>query len=205
MENRWQDLVSPIQDDQQLVEVAFDGLVARYGENGRFYHNLHHIESVLDHIQPFLAQSENRAAIQFAAWFHDVIYDAQRHDNEAQSALFAQESLAKLGLQETEISEVERLIMLTYGHKTAVSDKDGQILLDADLAILASEPAKYDVYAQAIRQEYAHVPDMAYRVGRTQVLKSLGKRPFLYYLPEHHNWEPRARENMQRELAALKV
>ena len=203
MENRWQDLVSLIQDDQQLVEAAFDGLVARYGENGRFYHNLHHIESVLDHIQPFLAHSENRAALQFAAWFHDVIYDAPRHDNEAQSALFAQESLAKLGLQETEINEVERLIMLTFGHKTAVSDKDGHILLDADLAILASEPATYDDYAQAIRQEYAHVPDESYRVGRAQVLKSLGERPYLYMLPEHQSWEAKARGNIQREIAAL--
>jgi predicted metal-dependent HD superfamily phosphohydrolase len=186
-----------------LVETDVSDLYERYSENGRFYHNLIHIEAVLNHIQPCLSQAENPVTLQLAAWFHDVIYDAQRHDNEAQSALFAREFLAKLGFSGDEISEVERLIMLTVGHETSFSDLDGHILLDADLAILAAEPAQYDAYAQAIRQEYVHVPDEAYLVGRGQVLKRLGERPFLYHLPEHQNWEAKARENMQREWTGL--
>ena len=203
MRERWFELVLPFAVDADVVGVVFGELVDRYGENGRFYHNLTHIEAVLNHIQPFLLTAHNPVALQLAAWFHDVIYDAQRHDNEAQSALFAREILAKLGVSEDEISEVERLIMLTAGHETSFSDLDGHILLDADLAILAEEPTQYDVYAQAIRLEYAHVGDEAYRVGRGHVLRRFGERPFLYYLPEHQSWEAAARANLRRELSVL--
>lgn len=200
---RWRVLFSPREVDDALVETAVADLYERYSENGRFYHNLAHIESVLNHIQPFLANTHNPFALQLAAWFHDVIYDAARHDNEVQSALFAREFLAKLGISEDEISEVEQLIMLTAGHETSFSDIDGHILLDADLAILAAELAQYDTYAAAIRQEYAHVPDEVYRVGRAQVLRQLAERPFLYYLPEHQRWEAAARANLGRELSVL--
>ncbi len=186
--------------DGKVVDDVFTQVAAQYGENGRFYHNLHHIEAVLDHIQPFLSGVQNKMALQLAAWFHDVVYDAKRHDNEKKSAEYARNVFVKLGFAEADVQEVERLILLTEGHETAVSDVDGQILLDADLAILAAEPAAYDGYAQAIRQEYAHVPDAVYQVGRTQVLTRLQERPFLYYLPEHQSWEAKARENMQREL-----
>lgn len=199
MSGRWQRLVLPFAVEEALVNVVFEDLVARYGENGRFYHNLHHIKAVLDHIEPFLVQGKPSIALQLAAWFHDVVYDAQHHDNEAQSASYARQVLEGLGMPDLEIHEVERLIMLTVGHETAVSDTDGHILLDADLAILAADSPQYDAYAQAIRQEYAHVPDGAYRVGRVQVLRRLGERPFLYYLPEHRSWEAVARANLARE------
>ena len=203
MFDRWRALFLSGAVDEALVEATFVDLVARYGGNGRFYHNLAHIEAVLNHIQPCLSQATNPVALQIGAWFHDVIYDATRHDNEAQSAVYAREFTAKLGFSEDEISEVERLIMLTAGHEPSSCDTDGQILIDADLAILATEPAQYDAYAQAIRQEYAHVPDEAYRVGRGQVLKRLGERPFLYHLPEHQSWEAIARANLARELSGL--
>ncbi len=194
-----------------LVETAVSDLYERYSENGhfsrlsagRFYHNLAHIEAVLNHIQPCLSQAQNPVALQLAAWFHDVIYDAACHDNEAQSAAYAQQVLTELQVLQADIDEVERLIMLTAGHEASFSDLDGHILLDADLAILAAEPAQYDGYAQAIRQEYAHVPDETYRAGRMQVLRRFAERPFIYHLPEHQNWELKARENIQQELDLL--
>lgn len=205
MWDRWQELVMPFTGDEEKAAVVFVDLGKRYGENGRFYHNLHHIQSVLDHIQPCLRQAKNAITLELAAWFHDVIYIPKRHDNEEQSSLFAHQTLTEMGLAKPEIREVERLILLTSGHETAVSDTDGGILIDADLAILAAEPAQYDAYARAIRQEYAHVPDEAYRAGRVEVLKRLGERPFLYYLPAHRSWETRARDNLGREIARFQL
>ena len=203
MREGWLELVLPFAVDADVVGVVFGELVDRYRDNGRFYHNLTHVEAVLNHVQPYLSQAKNPIALQLAAWFHDVIYDATHHDNEAQSALFARDVLTELHVSQAEIDEVERLIWLTVKHETAVSDLDGQILIDADLAILAAEPAQYDAYAQAIRQEYAHVPDEAYRVGQGQVLKRLEERPFLYNLPEHQSWEAAARANLAREIQFL--
>jgi predicted metal-dependent HD superfamily phosphohydrolase len=211
MRIQWRTLVLPLASDPQVVETAYLKLCVRYGENGRFYHNLAHIQHVLSHIQPCLAQARNPAALQLAAWFHDAVYDPQRHDNEAQSAAYARRVLVDLGLAEADIEEVARLIGLTAGHKTAVSagsaqavsDTDGHILIDADLAILAAEPAQYDAYAAAIRREYAHVPDAAYRQGRAQALRQFSERPFLYHLPAHRHWEAAAQANLRRELSAL--
>jgi len=208
---QWQALVLPLARDPQVVEAAFVDLCERYGENGRFYHNLAHIQHVLSHVRSCLAQARNPAALQLAAWFHDVVYDPRRHDNEAQSASYARQILSEWGVPAADVAEAARLIGLTAGHKTAtlagsvqaVSDTDGHIFIDADLAILATEPAQYDAYAAAIRQEYAHVPDAAYRQGRAQALRQFSERPFLYHLPAHRHWEAAAQANLRRELSAL--
>ena len=45
-------------------------------------------------------------------------------------------------------------------------DRDTAVLLAADLAVLAAEPSRYVEYATAVRREYAHVDDDAWRAGR---------------------------------------
>ena len=63
---------------------------------------------------------------------------------------------------------------------------------------------KYAAYTDAIRREYAHVPDDAFRAGRTQVLRALLELPSIYRLPPlRAAWEERARANLTRELDAL--
>ncbi|MGW5671933.1 HD domain-containing protein, partial [Micromonospora sp. NPDC003776] len=103
------------------------------------------------------------------------------------------------------VTEVRRLVLLTAGHAVPPEDPDGALLCDADLAILAAPPAAYDRYAAAVRREYAHVPDPAFRAGRAQVLTALLALPALYRLPEPHaRWESAARANLARELATLR-
>ncbi len=66
-----------------------------------------------------------------------------------------------------------RLVRLTVTHAPAGDDRDGQVLCDADLAILASAPSAYAAYTAAVRQEYHFVPDDAFREGRAAVLRQL--------------------------------
>ena len=49
--------------------------------------------------------------------------------------------------------------------------------------------------------EVAHVPDELFRAGRATVLRQLLDLPALYRLMP--SWEPRARANLERELAGL--
>ena len=73
-----------------------------------------------------------------------------------------------------------------------------------DLSILAAEPSRYDAYAASIRKEYAHVPDDAYRAGRTEVLRRFAARPLIF--PDAAfatTCEEKARENLARELVSL--
>ncbi|WP_239133997.1 HD domain-containing protein [Rugosimonospora africana] len=185
--------------DAGAAESAGRDLLDRWGEPHRRYHNVDHLSATLSTLDDLGASP----AARLAAWYHDAVYDPQRPDNEERSAVLAARMLPGLGLAE-QVPEVVRLIRLTAGHDPAPDDRDGIALCDADLAVLAWPRHEYDGYAGAIRAEYAHVPDEAYRAGRAGVLRGLLGLPALYRTPELHAcWEEPARANLRRELATL--
>lgn len=176
-------------------------LVAAYTAPSRHYHNLAHIEDCL----AALAGVDNlsvtaREILTEAIWWHDVVYDATRGDNEELSARLAEQHVR------ADISqEVGRLIRLTKTHDVAPDDRLGAILISIDLSILGAETARYDAYAAAIRQEFIHVPDTDYRAGRTKVLSQFAARPVIF--PERGfaaAYDKQARENLAREIASLR-
>ncbi|WP_027522399.1 phosphohydrolase [Bradyrhizobium sp. Ec3.3] len=175
-------------------------LAAAYAAPGRHYHNLAHIEDCL----AALAQVEGlsvreREVLSEAIWWHDVVYDPTRSDNEELSAQLAERHVG------ADISyEVGRLIRLTKTHEVKADDRLGAILISIDLSILGAEPARYDAYAADIRQEFIHVSDADYRAGRARVLRQFAVRPVIY--PDAGFaaiYDRRARDNLARELASL--
>jgi predicted metal-dependent HD superfamily phosphohydrolase len=178
-----------------------EALVAAYTAPGRHYHNLAHIEDCLG----ALARVENLSAadreiLSEAIWWHDVVYDATRSDNEELSA-----RLAEQHVREDLRQEVGRLIRLTRTHDVQPGDRLGAILISIDLGILGAEPARYDAYAAAIRQEFIHVPERDYRAGRAKVLGQFAARPVIF--PDAAfaaRYDRQARENLARELASLR-
>jgi len=190
--------------------VAAGDLVGRYAEPHRRYHTLTHIQAVLTTIDE-LAASEGlddgqRQTARLAGWFHDAVYDPARHDNEQRSADLARATLMQVGVLSTVIDDVLRLILVTAHHTVADDDAVGAVVVDADLAILAARPDRYDTYAAAVRQEYSHVPDEAYRSGRASLLQHLlGQDPLFHTAFGRLNWERAARYNMQQELAAYET
>lgn len=178
-----------------------DELVAAYTAPGRHYHNLTHIEDCLGALAGVdgLSAAE-REILTEAIWWHDVVYDATRPDNEELSARLAEAHL-RLDLRH----EVGRLIRLTSTHQVEPGDSLGAVLISIDLSILGAEPARYDAYAAAIRKEFAHVPDRDYRAGRSRVLSLFAARPFIF--PDvvfAEKYDRQARENLARELASLR-
>lgn len=168
---------------------------------GRAYHNLRHVERVLEAFRTIEKdlQPEDGAWATLALCYHDAVYDPQADDNEARSAAFARAELAPLGIDEADLAEIERLILATKDH--APTDPLAALVVDADLSILAAAPEEYDAYASAIRKEYGHVPDAAYRTGRTRVLQGLLRRERLFTSPLLD--EAAGRENLEREIGAL--
>ena len=68
----------------------------------------------------------------------------------------------------------------------------------------AAEPERYAAYTEAIRREYAHVPEDTFRAARAQVLVSLLELPAIYrHAPLHEAWEASARTNLETELRTL--
>ena len=176
-------------------------LATAYTAPSRHYHNLAHIEDCLG----ALARVENlspleREILSAAIWWHDVVYDATRADNEELSA-----QLAEQHVRQDLRQEVGRLIRLTKTHDVQPDDRLGAILISIDLSILGAEPARYDAYAAAIRQEFIHVPEDDYRAGRARVLSQFAARPVIF--PDAAfaaRYDRQARENLARELASLR-
>jgi predicted metal-dependent HD superfamily phosphohydrolase len=175
-------------------------LIAAYTAPGRHYHNLAHIEDCLDALARVDLSSLEREILSEAIWWHDVVYDATRPDNEELSA-----QLAEQHVREDLRHEVGRLIRLTKTHAVQPGDRLGAILISIDLSILGAEPARYDAYAAAIRQEFIHVPERDYRAGRAKVLGQFAARPVIF--PDTAfaaRYDRQARENLARELASLR-
>ncbi|MGJ5178890.1 HD domain-containing protein [Bradyrhizobium oligotrophicum] len=181
--------------------MTHDDLVAAYSAAGRHYHDLRHIQDCLSRLDGVAGLSaRDREILTLAIWWHDVVYDPTRSDNEEQSAVLAERHVAP------ELScEVGRLIRLTRTHDVAPDDRRGALLVSIDLAILGADDASYDAYADAIRREYAHVPDEAYRAGRAAVLERFAERPVIY--PDGAFaavLDRTARANLARELRGLR-
>jgi predicted metal-dependent HD superfamily phosphohydrolase len=178
-----------------------DELMAAYTAPGRHYHDLRHIEDCLGALAGVddLSVTE-REILTEAIWWHDVVYDSTRSDNEELSA-----RLAEAHVRPDLRPEVGRLIRLTKTHQVEPEDRLGALLISIDLSILGAEAARYDAYAAAIRQEFIHVGDGDYRAGRAKVLSQFAARPVIY--PDSvfaARYDRQARGNLARELASLR-
>lgn len=175
-------------------------LAAAYAMPGRHYHNLTHIEDCLAALASVAGLSATeRETLTEAIWWHDLVYDPARRDNEERSAELAEQHV-RAGLRQ----EVGRLIRLTKTHDVDVGDCLGAILISIDLSILGAEPARYDAYAAAIRQEFIHVSDTNYRIGRARVLRHFASRPVIFPHPDFAaTFDRQARANLARELETL--
>ncbi|MFE5004224.1 MULTISPECIES: hypothetical protein [unclassified Streptomyces] len=185
-------------------EAYADDLLARWAEPQRRYHTTTHLKAVLDRIDVLEDHADDPALVRLAAWFHDAVYLPERSTNEDRSARLAERALTEAGLTEQQVDEVSRLVVLTVTHDPDEDDRNGEVLCDADLAILAASPGAYAAYAAAVREEYGFVPDEPFREGRAAVLRQLLALPRLFRTPYGAaHWEERARENLTAELTLL--
>ncbi|MFI6639565.1 hypothetical protein [Streptomyces sp. NPDC050504] len=181
-----------------------DNLLARWAEPQRRYHTTAHLEAVLDRVDTLAGHAAGPELVRLAAWFHDAVYRPDRSENEERSAALAERALPEAGLDLAGTAEVARLVRLTVTHDPAPGDTNGEVLCDADLAVLAGSPEGYAAYAAAVREEYGFVPDGAFRAGRADVLRQLLALPRLFRTPYGAaHWEAAARHNLATELALI--
>jgi predicted metal-dependent HD superfamily phosphohydrolase len=181
-----------------------ENLLARWAEPHRRYHTTDHLLAVLDHAERLAGHAADPDAVLLAAWFHDAVYRPDRSENEERSAALAERALPEAGVADALTAEVARLVRLTTAHDPAAGDRNGEVLCDADLAVLAGSPEGYARYAAAVREEYAFVPEPDFRTGRAEVLRQLLALPRLFHTPYGYgHWERAARHNIATELELL--
>ena len=179
-------------------------LLGRYAEPHRRYHTTQHLADVLDRIDELAGGSEDLFLVRLAAWFHDAVYAIPpgQVSNEEASARLTIRTLGRVGLEQEDLTQVARLVRLTETHVPGTRDPEGELLCDADLAILAAEPAAYDRYVDQIREEYARVPEEEFLAGRLAVLASLADRE-LFRTGKGRRLTGAARANLEREMRTL--
>ena len=200
LQNNWAQLTSEL---PEIKAVFLRKLSQEYTSKQRHYHNLQHIEALLRLTDQYLDRLTNPKTLRFAIWYHDVIYQASRSDNEEKSAELAEQHLLQLGLEKTIISDVFRMIVATKSHRLPDSfhSFDGQFLLDIDLSILAATPENYMVYTQQIRKEYRIYPNLMYNKGRKKVLHHFLEMDRIFVTDLCFElYESKARINLKTEL-----
>ncbi|MFI5780785.1 metal-dependent phosphohydrolase [Nocardia sp. NPDC051570] len=196
--DRWTQLAGP------GARAVGEDLVRRYGEPHRRYHTVGHLAAMLAVIDDLAADATDLDAVRYAAFFHDAIYAVDGTDNEEASARLVESVLPGLGVPPETVAEAARLVRLTGGHHPAPDDRNGAVLCDADLAVLAADESAYAAYTSAVRAEYAHVPDDLFRSGRAAVLRGLIQQDPLFRTPTGQaRYAAAARANLAAELAEL--
>lgn len=156
---RWRELRESLGFQGDRDEI-FRLISELYAQEGRHYHTLEHIESMLKEFDQVKAMAQDSLAIEFAIWLHDVIYNPRRRDNEEQSAEFAGKICEKMQLPHEFVEKVKRLILITKTHNISEGDIDGAILVDLDLASLGRLQEMYDAYRAKVEQEYGWLATM---------------------------------------------
>lgn len=178
----------------------YEQLLQAYSEPQRHYHTLQHLDECLQLQSKSAHLAQRPAEIAMALWFHDAVYDVKAHNNETRSADWAVTALQAAGISAEVQARVHALIMATE-HTAAALAGDAALLVDIDLAILGSTPARFAEYEWQIRQEYAWVPEDVFVEKRSAVLQGFLARPQIYstaFIQQQR--ESQAHSNLQTAL-----
>jgi predicted metal-dependent HD superfamily phosphohydrolase len=176
----------------------------KYLDNDRHYHTFAHIGYMMENLQLTFPEHQYDRVLKAAIAYHDCVYLINQPvgTSENVSAKAAERELADANWGTIERREVARLIRLTINHHAAEDDLTGKILIDLDLAGLASD--MYWTNKDWIRQEFKSASDEQWREGRIKFLESFLSRDYIYQTSRAiRRWESLARENMTMELEDL--
>lgn len=201
----------------QVAELG-ERLLQAWEQPHRAYHHSGHLSQMLADLDRLYAPHSHTGStplpLVLAAWFHDAVYEGAPGEDERRSEQLAGASLEPLVvaglLSEEELQLVRLLVRATATHELTESTElpagynpaDIEFFLDADMAILAAEPARYRRYLRGVRSEYSHLDDEAFRAGRTTFLRSILGRKRIFLSEEGLQlWEEPARANLSAELS----
>eukprot|EP01132_Coremiostelium_polycephalum_P009907 gene9907-12150_t len=214
LNSRWNQLILNQGISVEVGNKWWEIIETKYSEKQRYYHTLEHINQLFntyDDLNRNTAFSDtttttiihNKSIVELSIWFHDLVYDPTRNDNEDKSRDlfldFSKESIAAAAsssnnqLQQQHIDTIDRFIMATKSHLDKIIDNDNDTVetstksttnlrpsmitsdlkyfLDMDLSILGASVEEYHRYRSNIRNEYIHIDNENYRLGRSKVIQ----------------------------------
>lgn len=201
LKERFLNLFHRYSENETYALECWKELEQQYESASRHYHNLEHLAHMFTELEAVKTQVKQPETLDFAIFYHDIIYKITSSENEHQSALLFEKRMANTTFPYTQ--EVKDLIEATREH-TFSEDPDINILLDLDLSILGKSPEEYQNYCANIRKEYSLYPDFMYRNGRIKVLKRFLALDAIYKTAFFKSaYEVQAQINLNFELQLL--
>lgn len=176
----------------------------------RGYHAWSHPLDMIQTMQPIRHLLHDKLAFLVAIVTHDAIYDPRRHDNEEQSALYAERRLAGV-IPDVSLLRTARMIRATASHRPQDDLSDDDLwdtlhFLDLDLSILGADRIRFDAYEAGVRHEYRHVEWAQFASRRADLLERFLQRPVIYATDwGRSSFEAGARRNLRRSIAQLRM
>ena len=163
------------EERMKIVERAF----AEYQSPSRCYHNLEHIQCSLWELDRIDDKSLDRTSLEFAIWYHDLVYDPLSKDNEIRSAWRFRDEFKSLPI-DIDLNVICKLICSTgtqFGAEgNAAFSLMQKYFLDIDYAVLGQSAIDYTVYRQNVALEYKRISKLLYCISRKAFLGSTLER-----------------------------
>lgn len=190
-------------DDIRLIEELWTEIEKNYSNPKRYYHTLQHLENIFIQLTEIKSEIQDWDTILFTLYYHDIVYNTAKSDNEEKSAVLAKKRLQQIHVQQEKIAFCVQQILATKSH-IQTTNSDTNYFTDADLSILGQEWEIYLSYLKNIKKEYAIYPDKIYNAGRKKVLKHFLNMDRIFKTDIFFNqFEAQAKKNLTNELNNL--
>lgn len=185
--------------DDVVPPAVLDQVLARYDEQGRFYHARWHVLDLFERAERAELPLGVEQAV--AILFHDAVYLPGVPDgtNERLSAMLLRDMAPQLGAFDLELAC--RIILDTAGHRA--SCPESAPVLDLDLATLADDPTQFCVTNELVWLENRHLlldspdPRRDFDTRRLKFLLNLAERGPLFQTTLLGDLETQARANLE--------
>lgn len=200
------------------TEKELSWLKRNYTKYDRHYHTINHIISSLstyDEIRNNIPSGHRRLALQFAIFYHDIIYVPQKGDmfNIKHSIDAAMDALSKFTQTEDQIKFVQfvKMYITSTNHKYLFEhedirnkmDRNSAFMSDIDLCGFAEVWETFKKNNDNIRKEFDIFSDEDFNKGQIQFLKSVLALEKIFLTSEFRALETQARSNIERQIKIL--
>lgn len=199
----FKELVQYYTNNHLLINELWDNINSNYSQKNRHYHNLDHLENLYKKLYPYRDKFKNWNIVLLSIFYHDIIYNTLKSDNEEKSAQAALKSLTTIQIPQSEIDICVEMILATKKHSVS-NNLDINYFTDADLSILGANWEEYEQYFKNVRKEYWFYPSFLYHPGRKKILQHFLSMERIFKTEEFFDlYEYPARTNIQREIDLL--
>lgn len=143
--------------EKYSIDYSAEKLMSEYGSLDRFYHNWKHIEECIEQFARVKNRLDEPDVVEMAIYFHDIVYNVQRDDNESVSSVFFHAAAIKC--KDTDFRDkVTKMIRETkwFGNRYPKNiDGDMEYMHDIDYSIFAADLDRFLEYDAGIAQEYS--------------------------------------------------